>query len=406
MISKIVVSGGWSYGNIGDEVIAKCTMGLLDKYFPDVHKIYTSYDPKDFYMHHNLMAIESIHSILEGKSLGTKNIKQILSSQEDYGLDEFCKNLSNETLFIMSGGGYFDGNWDSQFAARILEIELAKKNGSFVAVIGQSIGPFITSFQINQVRNTLGKVDYINVRDEASRVYLKNIIYNKEITCCCDIALTISDFYPLSVKESNQKFCNLIVQVYARYVENGNQRRRNRNIERWIKRITLQLYRYDLSLLYLIKKISSTPNWNIRFVLNVQKTDKISNSHFLNYATKLRHRIRGEKFIEIKEGMNVDEFCAILANSNAIVSCKMHPLIVSASYGIKTIALSQHYKIDAFMEWIGRTACCFRNSSFSARKILDILVNEKFEVDYTIVETRKNDIYQMMEQLRELLDRN
>lgn len=57
MLTKIVVSGGWGYGNLGDEIIAKCTIDLLNRSFPELEKRYTGYDVENFRETHALPAL-------------------------------------------------------------------------------------------------------------------------------------------------------------------------------------------------------------------------------------------------------------------------------------------------------------------------------------------------------------
>lgn len=406
MIKKVIVSGGWSYGNLGDEVIAKCTIGLINQKFPSAKIIYTSYDINDFFKHHKLKAVESVHCLVEKK--GTIILNNIMSVDwKQYGLEQYYSLFDNETLFIMSGGGYFDGNWESQFLARILEVEIAKTAGAKVAIIGQSIGPFVNNDQIELAKTALKKCDFINVRDKDTQKFISKLIPKKDINCTCDIALTIRDFYPVLLSEKKDKrVCNLILQIYARYVFNGIQKMRNRNYERIIKRITLRLYRYNYAWSKMIKCILKTGFFKCQIVLNVQDTQKIGNKHFIKFAQKMKKDISSEE-IEIISQMTVNEFCNVLANADVIISCKMHPLIVSASYGVRTFALSQHYKIDAFMEWIGRQDVCFKNDKFNPQKIVEFITKEDEAFEFKscqLVEKRKQEIYEMVEYLADTID--
>lgn len=396
MMERIVISGGWSYGNLGDEAIALSTIGLIETAFPAVPKIYTSYDPKDFKEKLLLEAEESIHALIKDMEHPIENLSSCIAHPERYGLQKFCDLFVENTLFVMSGGGYFDGNWTSQFAARILEIELAVKCGAKVAIIGQSIGPFVDDTQVAWVSRALSKTSYLNVRDESSRQLLKKLLPEKEITCCCDVALTISDFLPLH-PEKKEKICNLVVQIYTGYVENGVRKKKN---DKLTKRLTLKLYRYNIAWVRLIRQLHKKRGCQCRIILNVQATSKISNNHFERFARQLK-RFSGCHDMEIVNNTGLQAFCEELAKADAIVSCKMHPLIISSSYGVPAYAISQHYKIDAFMKWIGRERCCQKNSSFSPKKIVRQIMDEDgkpFSKDE--VQKRKAEIYNMIEDMK------
>lgn len=400
MFSKIVISGGWSYGNLGDEVIARATMGLLEKVFPEAEKVYTSFDTEDFLEKHGMRSLEAVHSKIKKLRCDDEQMQEMIEKPEKYGLRTYADLFDEDTLFIMSGGGYFDGNWTSQFVARIVEIELAIKGGAKAAILGQSIGPFVNEEQVQVVAKTLGKCSFINVRDEISRELLNRLMPEKEISCTADIALTISDFIPRPVKEhTDKKICNLVVQIYTSYVENGVVKRKNDRI--W-KRITLILYRYNLAWVLLIRMLSKKLGMQCRIVLNVQGTSKISNNHFEKYANQLK-KYSGCSDMHIVNNTTVQQFCEALAEGDAIVSCKMHPLIISTSYGVPAYAISQHYKIDAFMEWVGRKANCQRNSRFSPFKIISLMKDEeKNGCNLALVQQRKEEIYEMVTGLKNI----
>ena len=205
MINRIVVSGGWSYGNMGDEVIARCTVELLNRTFPDVEKIYTSFDVQDYQKVHNIPAVESVHAIFDRMNYGLSDIALCVSNPEEYHIKEFAELFQENTLFIMSGGGYFDGRWLSQFAARIVEIEVAKKYGARVAILGQSIGPLVSSQECELLRNAIELCDFINVRDYESRELLSGLVPGKAISCTSDIAITISDFIQTEREKEERK---------------------------------------------------------------------------------------------------------------------------------------------------------------------------------------------------------
>lgn len=404
MITRIVISGGWSYGNLGDEVIAKCTIDLLNKYFPNVEKYYTSYDVSNFKAMHNIQAIESVHSVFNRLNYGLNDIDACVSNPELYKINDFADLFDKHTLFVMSGGGYFDGRWFNQFAARIVEMKIAKAAGAKTAIIGQSIGPLVNCQERELLKEVLEECNFVNVRDLESKNLLLEVLPGKKVSCTSDIAITISDFLKLH-PEKNQKKCNLIVQIYTDYVSNGVKGERNNTLYSKIKkRMLLRQYRYDLAWIRLLRGIRKTVKYECSIVLNVQGTEKVGNRHFERYAKKLK-RLSGCNEISIVNCESVADFCKILANAELIISCKMHPLIVSSSYGVKTYALSQHYKIDAFMKWIGREASCYRNDRFNPKKLVKQILLESDEVQKKsgeLVYLRKQEVYQMFDSLLEL----
>lgn len=405
MIKRIVISGGWSYGNLGDEVIAKCTIDLLDRYFPNIEKNYTSYDVGNFKVMHNITAIESVHSVFDRQGYGLNEIDACVANPERYEIKDFADLFDSNTLFIMSGGGYFDGRWYNQFAARIVEMKIANMAKAKTAIIGQSIGPLINHQERELLKGVLEKCDFVNVRDVESRCLLHEILPEKEVSCTSDIAITISDLL-CDCSEKDKKRCNLVVQIYTDYVNNGVKGEKNNTLYSKIrKRILLRQYRYDLAWVRLLRKIRKTNKYECNIVLNVQGTGKVKNLHFERYARKLK-RLSGCDEINIVNCESVADFCKMLAGAELIISCKMHPLIVSSSYGVKTYALSQHYKIDAYMKWIGRESSCYRNDKFHPKKLVNQILSESDAVQEKsnkLVTLRKQEVYQMFDSLFELV---
>ncbi len=391
---KIVISGGWGYGNIGDEVIAKCTKALVEKTFENAEIIFTSYDTRDFYYHHSIEAQESVHSILEKQEvIEMSMIADVLDNPDKYGLHEFVANFSEDTLFIMSGGGYFDGRWKTQFIARVLEIELAVKYGAKAIIIGQSVGPFLSEQETFWAKRSLEKCSYICVRDYATKEFLQQLVEGIDINTCCDLALIISDVFP--IKPCANKKYMFVVQEYARYVNNGVMKHYSPKVEALIKRVTLRKWRYDRAWVKLIHNILSDKAEGT-LTINIQSTNRKANAHYVVYAKNILKKCASLR-LSIQNQMTVDEFCQAIATSKAVISVKMHPLIVASSYGVPVISLSQHYKMDAFMEWIKQENRCFCNKNFPVDIITQLVLSEPKDIDgaLRVIEDRKIDIYHM-----------
>ena len=120
-----------------------------------------------------MQAVESLHKRLEN-SLGMGN-------QEEDSINEYSNLFDEKSLFIMSGGGYISGGWDSQIFARIKEIQIAKERGAKCYVIGQSIGPIYNDGLRKTLVKALNMCDKLSVRDNTSRDYLIKNGVKKEI---------------------------------------------------------------------------------------------------------------------------------------------------------------------------------------------------------------------------------
>ena len=239
---KIVLSGGWSYGNIGDEAIARCTIYLLKNFFPRNNLTIYSYDPQNFYYHHEMKSLESVHKKVDRCGLNTlSGIEEVLREPKAFLLDEFSDSLDESTLFVMAGGGYFNDRWKRQFIARILEIEIAKRKEAKIAIIGQSIGPITSAVNRRYFKTAMNACDYINVRDKDTFNLIRKILPDKDVTLGIDTAIIISDTY-ISGKEQKKPVINVMAAGYSKYTAIQGDFIQNRFFNKLISRFIHLLF--------------------------------------------------------------------------------------------------------------------------------------------------------------------
>lgn len=392
---KIVLSGGWSYGNIGDETIARCTIYLLKNFFPrDVLTIY-SYDPQNFYYHHKMKSLESVHKKVDQLGINSlSKIEEIIREPKAFHLDEFSESLDDSTLFVMAGGGYFNDRWKRQFIARILEIEIAKRKKSKIAIIGQSIGPITSKVNRGYFKTAMNACDYINVRDKDTYNLIREILPGKDVILGIDTAMIISDTY-ISGKEQKKPVINVMAAGYSKYTAIQGDFIKNRLFNKLISRITLKYYIYSFKMKKIIKLLSLQQKYKIRFVMS-------TNWHFdLNFTKKIAKNLSGKDY-EIIVNPKVNEMCGYLSEGQVMISSKMHPVIISASYNIESIAISYNFKIDNFMDAIGCKDNCYRNDKVViaelVKKIPSICSNDNKEFKQNVKEWKKN-VYSMAGQM-------
>lgn len=386
MMRKIVISGGWSYGNIGDEAIAASTIFLVNKYFPQTKKIYTSYKPDDFYNEHAMEAIFSVHAVIDKLQDEQLNVERILEDLPHYHLDNYASIFDEETLFIMSGGGYLHEQWGSQFVARLLEIEIAKQSGAKCVLVGQSIGPFYTQKVIEQLKKSLNNVDYLSVRDESSKCFLDSLDLQCPVYVAPDLALLISDFMKVSPSLEEEKNINIMPASYTSYVGMQNAKIKNVYMEKIKKRFSPVSIRYQAELHKLIVRLVNR-GYNVNIVLStVWAWDE-------KFANKLIKNIASAR-VKIQKCKDYRELCQYLARGNITISTKMHPLIISASYGIPVIGIAYNYKVDDFMKLINAIDYCVSIDNVYAGDIfqkMENLFEENNKVNCSIL---KEKIYE------------
>lgn len=198
----MILSGGWSYGNLGDEAIMMASIELLHQRFPEykiVVLLYRRNETVKYLQELEYVEIgQSLHSYMYGVDekrmkfgqclIGelmlpierrvsnqliplkrNSELKRFLKSPADFyknykaAKDYFCKICQEADMYIMSGGGYLN-NWSEMIISKHLEVEIAKEHYMKTYMIGQTVGPF-NNFAKEVYRLVLKNIDGCFFRD-------------------------------------------------------------------------------------------------------------------------------------------------------------------------------------------------------------------------------------------------
>lgn len=385
---KIVVSGGWSYGNIGDEAIATATEYLLKRQFPNTELIFTSYDPEAFEACHGIPALPSVHRALAALPEETLCYDAVLADPEGFGISHFSRLMDEQTLFIMSGGGYFTESWKSQFVARLAEMAIAQSRGAKVCVIGQSIGPVFSQTGRQQLARLLNSCHFLSVRDRSTQEFLQSLELTLPVRLSPDVANVIADIIPPQPREP---LVNIMPASFSGYVSVTQARERSPLLAKLRKRLSPAGIRYKLQMRKLVRMLSR--QYPIQFVLSTHW------SWDRNFVDYLCRRLDPDRF-RIIVSENTRHLCDSLSCGQYLISTKMHPIILSASYGISAVAIAYNFKVDDYMASLGASDRCFRIDRVNAKQMLAALTAAE-AVDASAL---KAQVYAMMEALAENLE--
>lgn len=340
---NVLISGGWGYGNIGDDAILLATRDLVARHMPAAQVTWLSYDP-ELTRGAGIEAETSVHRAMDGArafgfmqtadkcvpaALWPKVPRRICEKFVKGAVERLCATIDRRKhrgaearieaafrtadLFIMSGGGYFN-KWDSMFAARIRELELAHENGCKVILIGQSIGPF-TEAQREILKRTLKPTDIICVRDPDSVEELKSLGF--EAALAPDLAMG----FPKMVKTVEGK----IVVVPAEL---------NREQEHVLAE---QLAAF----------VASRPA-KILLTLTRLIYPDIATLERLQKFLKARGVVA-----ELHIPKSYDEMLADIEGAELVISRGLHAMILGWRSGSKVFALTKSRKVDGFLKAIG-----------------------------------------------------
>lgn len=203
VMKKIILSGGWSYGNLGDEAILISSINLIHQKFPEyviIVLLYRKNETVKFLEQLDYIVIEqSLHSLMFGvekkrMDFGDGVLKDLLVpiqrrvnnrlkpfqrkkdllsflkspvtfyKKYDTAYNYFSKLCKDAEIYVMSGGGYLN-NWNEMIISKNFEVQIAKQNNLKTYIIGQTVGPF----------NKYAKQVYSLILDKIDNCFFRDI---------------------------------------------------------------------------------------------------------------------------------------------------------------------------------------------------------------------------------------
>ena len=231
-MKKLILSGGWSYGNLGDEAILMTSVKLLHQRFPEYMIMILLYKRNETVKHLEALDYvqigQSLYSLMYGvheekiefgesffnelklpirrrlnhqlNPIRIKHkLKNFLKSTSEYykkfgkAKEYFAILCGDAELYVMSGGGYFN-NWYEMIISKLFEVRIAKEYGLKTFMIGQTVGPF-NKYAREVYRLVLDNIDGCFFRDIESIKDTKSLGYNCLPNVVPDIALGEETLY-------------------------------------------------------------------------------------------------------------------------------------------------------------------------------------------------------------------
>jgi polysaccharide pyruvyl transferase WcaK-like protein len=231
---RIVISGGWGYGNLGDDAILDSTIQVLRRRYSGCEINVLTYDLDDSRAHLNIdvrlhhclhrsidrgscrlfcSSIDADSSRIQRAILRVKFALTETAVWFNYAVrNDDSKNvervIKDADLYVMAGGGYFNEMWLSKTRSQVRELSIANKNNVPVYIIGPTIGKFEGALN-NQVKAIFSIAKIVTVRDLHSLADAEKM--SRNVKLIPDIALSswlpaaaMSDEKVLGVVFNNQ----------------------------------------------------------------------------------------------------------------------------------------------------------------------------------------------------------
>lgn len=368
MKSNIILSGGWGYGNLGDDAILLSSIKLVQEKKPNHNIFVITNNPIEVYPilmeHPNLHLIESIYKNIFGdkrtiypsiKNLLRQNISkkihnvfkknknkitQLIKSPNSFIkqyndiIKPFESLCESSEVYLMSGGGYIN-NWTEMGIIKFIEVYIASKKGLRCYMLGQTIGPFKNIYNFNLAKSICSLMQKIYYRDVESIKDGKRMGISCEIIP--DLALSEEFHFGKQNKITIIPFNKKIVDNIDVFTEN-------------------------------IKQIAELAD-NAKVIITVSQLwyAAINIAVFI-YSSLLQNNVHAEIVIP----SNVIELQKILGESKLVISQNLHGLILAYRSHTPIISLNSSRKFISFMEMTGNPDLIIEPDNITNKELVDL----------------------------------
>ncbi len=300
---RIIISGYYGFSNAGDEAILWSLIEQIREATPDASITVLSAQPEKTAYDYDVSAVKRNDFI------------------------EIIKSLKISDIFINGGGSLLQDVTSSKSLYYYLILtDLAKKMGLITALYSNGVGPINSSFNRYLTKRVLEKTDFLSVRDEDSRAFLRDIGIRKEVYLTADPALILE---PASTERGRE-----ILKSEGIDIENINS----------IVGISVRPWVYDYSEVFakFSDFISRELKSEILFIPFHGEDD-------IEVSLKIM-KLMNERAHVIKGIYNPKELMSIIKRINLLVGVRLHSLIFAAAVGTPFCGLSYDPKIDGFLK--------------------------------------------------------
>jgi polysaccharide pyruvyl transferase CsaB len=343
---KIVLSGYYGFDNAGDEAILRSIIDLLRK---------EEREAVIFVLSNNPQQTEERFGV---NAVNRWNVKELFTV------------LRGADRLISGGGSLFQDSTGPRSVIYYSAVILAAKVMRVpVSVFAQGIGPlrmkksrFLTALSIKQAEK-------ISVRDEASRMLLRDIGVKKKVALVPDPVLSLENDYSSAPPEESY------ISVSIRDWKDGKE----------------HLQKVAETLDMLIKE-----GQRIVLVPMHGEEDARAAAQVISYMTV--SECDGATIFEYEASF--EKKMQVIAESKLLIGMRLHALVFAAVTNVPFAAISYDPKIDAFSLLCGQEpACHIEDSSWTANDLYN-KINVVLRTENEFLKTMNAYVQDSREQLR------
>ncbi|MBN2795960.1 MAG: polysaccharide pyruvyl transferase CsaB [Clostridia bacterium] len=310
-MSKILISGYYGFGNIGDEAILKTMIDALNQLEHPLSLTVLSNTPEETISHFKINAVNRSK------------------------IGPVVKAIRNCDVLISGGGSLLQestGKLSIFYYLFIYFVAMAYKKK--IIVFSQGIGPVYRNISKRLIAYVFNKVHSISVRDRQSKEEL--VAYGVKADKIIVTADPVMAFEQQTLKPEH-----FILSNYNHYDPNlktiGFALKNNKSQDA------------SKAFVEIIRKLKETP-CNIVLVPFHFKEDQALIEEIVSELQ--------EEVIAVKNRLSVDEMLNVIQSMDVLVGVRLHALIFAAVVNTPMVGISYDPKIDAFLESMEEHAIC------------------------------------------------
>lgn len=322
--SDILFSGYYGFGNMGDDSLLLSIISCLKKVYPDVRITAFTRKPKEMRAKYGVKCVNRFNPF------------------------ELSREMRHASLLISGGGSLFQNNTSAKSLAYYINIiRMAKRHGLKVMVYANGIGPLYGERSRRAVKNVLGTVDAISLREPSSLELLRQIGVPETmgITVSADPALTLKPASPERTAYILEK--NGISDVGNCFAV---------SLREWQSLRTSDGGRdsdaFSLEMATAVAEISRRFGKTPVFI----PVQRASDREMCLEVMRRSEELGGAKAF-ILEGLSASEVIALLGKMSFALGMRLHMLIYATAAGVPAVGISYDPKVKAFLEYAGQVAC-------------------------------------------------
>lgn len=352
---------------------------LFIDYADDKTKEYLEDHEIGLFEYNTLFAKKNVYNIIKGIKRINKGKKNKRSE-----VDKMLERFSQYDCLVDMGGICFTDNIPQKNLLRTIYQKIswivAKKLGLKVVLYTTSIGPintFKTKYGSKYLLNCA--CDFVMLREQECESIYSSLKVNTPYIVCPDTAFCFKNERPKD-------------EIWTEF--NKKEKKVGVSLSFQLMKQTPHYFEtMELVCQYLLDK-----GYNLVLIANECSGYEGSDDRFV--VREMAKKV-GEKKVMLADPviMRGEHLKWIIASCDVVIASRYHTLMAALSSSVPSIALSWHFKYKEALKRVGLDNNVVENTSFSAKKIIELFEATENNHDKIVTKMQKN-VYKIKEQVK------